>query len=139
MITLRPTHEELLSSFTDNARVASFVMCYVLTRIGYTRVPHKSGDLCSDGVNLWKVRALTHDGACFGPSVAHGAGRAHTQSNWEEGVEGLHGYIIYDHTRAPDVVIWHLTVETVEMWRKAGLVSRDGSVTRSVLLKKLTA
>jgi len=138
-IPIDPSH--LTRAFTGDNKIASLAMPYLFESEGYTRVPAGGGGwLLSRGDELLKVRCLTADGVSFGPSVAKGAGRTATAANWEQGMERLTGFLVYDAVNYADGIrTWVVPVEVVEDMRRRGIAGIKGDVNRFEMLTRLGA
>lgn len=139
MITLQINPALLQQAFETDNKLASMAMPFLLADLGYTRVAARGGGwyVEKDGVCL-KVRALTKTGVAFGPSVAKGAGRAATAANWEDGIAGIGGFLIYDtDSYKGGIQTWVVPTDEIDKMRRSGQIGADGTIGRFAMQMKL--
>jgi hypothetical protein len=142
MNTITPNPDDLLITFRENARAAAFAVPRMLTHYGYTLVDYRSGELLRDADGLlWKVRVMS-DHVAFGPSVAKGAGRSASADKWDEGVDGLAGFIVCDHGDIGadgSMAVWKVPLATLEGWRRMPWLGAAGKCSRATFRARVEA
>jgi hypothetical protein len=101
---------------------------------GFGRRSFKSGDLLTHSGIVYKVRAITADGAAFSPSVSRGAGRSFERRDFEAMLGTFHEYLVFDAEEMPRASIFAVPIQTIVQWMQAGRLRGDATIDRRDIL-----